>query len=888
MRYFIFDDSETYPIAILVKTSGFNKEAIRRYYVEPLLQKGIALGDIVAMTLKYNENNKAPKAFIDSYLEELLPALDSIGTQYLYCTDAAYFKVLTKQNRPNTRLGYVDPCVIKGFEHMKVIYGVSHTTIPYNPNNVTYLELANSTVADKYLGKYQEIGVDIIHHAAYPKTLEDIARALDSLHEHPVLAADIETFSLDFSQAGVGSITFCWSENHGISFLCDYSPLSEPDQNNNHGLFVPNEEVRALIKQFFIDYKGEIIWHRANYDLKVLIYTLWMDDLLDYEGLLEGLFTVFPDGRTHDTLIVGYLATNTTVSNPLSLKHLAQNFAGDWAQDEDDIKDIRKIPSKDLLLYNLIDGLATFYVMNTYYPKLVEDEQEEIYHSLMLPSQKVIIQTELTGMPLCADRVQEVKKTLLDIQTTAENELKGLHPDGSVNPAVREYIEQVELHIQTKAMEAINSKLKTKQHPLSKFSDLKFNPGSSQQLAYLLHNVMDLPVIERTPKKSPSTKADTIEKLINHTDNPHIRSFLSALIKYNEVSKILSTFIAAFERGLVKNDGRTYLHGNFNIGGTKSGRLSSSDPNLQNIPSNSVYGPLVKSCFIAPEGFLFTGADFNSLEDMISALTTKDPNKLKVYEEGFDGHSLRAVYYFSDELGHIDITDPEQVNKLKEMDHPLRQDSKAPTFLLTYGGTFHGLMRNLGWSEEKAKQVEASYHEMYSVSDQWVQDKLDEAAARGYVVVAFGLRLRTPLLARTIRGHATTPYIAAKEGRTAGNALGQSYGLLNNRALNEFMAKVWDSPYRLKVRPIAMIHDAIYLLIADDIEVIEWVNKELIKSMRWQELPEIQHPTVKLGAALDIFYPSWEKHLTLPNDASQEEIAELCQKYIESLSEPEE
>src|SRR5690606_19651736 len=85
------------------------------------------------------------------------------------------------------------------------------------------------------------------------------------------------------------------------------------------------------------------------------------------------------------------------------------------------------------------------------------------------------------------------------------------------------------------------------------------------------------------------------------------------------------------------------------------GRLSSSNPNLQTIPANSKYGKLIKSCFRAPEGWLFVGLDFASLEDRISALTTKDTNKLKVYTDGFDGHSLRAQSYFSEQMPDIEL-----------------------------------------------------------------------------------------------------------------------------------------------------------------------------------------------------------------------------------------
>jgi DNA polymerase-1 len=348
----------------------------------------------------------------------------------------------------------------------------------------------------------------------------------------------------------------------------------------------------------------------------------------------------------------------------------------------------------------------------------------------------------------------------------------------------------------------------------------------------------------------------------------------------------LSTFLPAFEAGVWKGDDRAWLHGNFNIGGTVSGRLSSSDPNLQNIPANSMYGKLVKECFQAPSGWLFCGADFNSLEDYISALTTKDPNKLNVYVKGYDGHCLRAAYYFRDQLPQIDLDDPKSVNSIKKTHPELRQESKTPTFALTYQGTYHTLMANLGWTEEKAKAIEQAYHDMYAVSDAYIQSRLKQASKDGYVSVAFGLRVRTPLLAQVVWGGHKMPYEAAAEGRTAGNALGQSYGLLNNRAAVEFFEKVWASPYAESILPVALIHDAIYILVKDDIEVVEWANRELIKSMQWQELPEIQHDTVKLGAALDIFWPSWANSITLPNNADQATIRSVCEAAKQQLDKP--
>jgi DNA polymerase-1 len=244
--------------------------------------------------------------------------------------------------------------------------------------------------------------------------------------------------------------------------------------------------------------------------------------------------------------------------------------------------------------------------------------------------------------------------------------------------------------------------------------------------------------------------------------------------------------------------------------------------------------------------------------------------------KGYDGHCLRARSYFTDQCPDIEDT-IESVNSMKKKYPELRQDSKAPTFLLTYGGTYHGMMSNLGWPEDKSREIEANYHELYKVSDQYVARRLNQASKDGYVEVAFGLRVRTPLIKQVVWNSSRVPFEAQAEGRTAGNALGQSYGLLNNRAAVAFFQKVWASKYRYDIKPVALIHDAIYILIRDDVEVVEWANRELIVAMQWQDLPEIQHPTVKLGAALDIFWPSWANATTLPNNADTTTIVSLCQ-----------
>lgn len=504
---------------------------------------------------------------------------------------------------------------------------------------------------------------------------------------------------------------------------------------------------------------------------------------------------------------------------------------------------------------------------------MVQDKQEELYHSLMVPSLKTIIQMELIGMPMDDAVIQQTKKQLAEEQDKHLQVLQNSPVIKMLNLVLRK--SEWEKDFEGRKAKAKNpDKILPKN--LAYFDDKTFNPNSGPQMQRLLYEHMGLPVIDLTDTKQPATGGDTLKKLLNHTQESAYKEIIEALIGHAGVDKILTAFIPAFEKGVKKSDGMRYLHGSFNLGGTVSGRLSSSKPNMQNLPSGSTYGKLIKQCFKAPPGWLFCGADFSSLEDRINALLTKDPAKIKVYTDGYDGHSLRAFAYFGDQMPDI-IDTVESINSISTKYKHLRQESKSPTFALTFQGTWMTMVKNLGWDEAKAKKVEANYHALYAESTMWVKARIAEAAKAGYAEGAFGLRIRTPLLAQTFLGTSSTPREAEAEARTLGNAIsGQSYGLLNSRAMNVFMEKVRTSKYRYDILPVAQIHDAGYYLIKDDPEVVAFANQGITEAMAWQDLPEIQHPQVKLSANLDIFWPSWANAITLPNDADQATIIQVC------------
>lgn len=222
-----------------------------------------------------------------------------------------------------------------------------------------------------------------------------------------------------------------------------------------------------------------------------------------------------------------------------------------------------------------------------------------------------------------------------------------------------------------------------------------------------------------------------------------------------------------------------------------------------------------------------------------------------------------------------------QINSISKKYPEYRNNSKPVTFAMAYGGTPYTLEKNCGFTPSEAQEIADRYHQLYTESDDWIKQKLDECCQLGYATVAFGLRIRTPILSKSILNTNATARISSSEARSVGNAIsGQSYGLLNNRAAVAFMEKVWASDYKYDIFPIAQIHDASYFIIKDDINVLKFVNDHLIEEMSWQDLPELHSDKVKLESELDLFHPSWNDPITLPNNLSKDGLKEVINNSL--------
>lgn len=465
----------------------------------------------------------------------------------ILCSDPEYFKTLTNLTKCEALVGQV---LGSPYVKPKVMCIPSPENLLFNGDSIrSTIRFVLNQCKDYLEGNYLEIGQDIIHKAYYPNNVLDIVAFLDDLHQHSQLFVDIETFNLKVTQAGLGSICFTWDEHNGGAFLID---LNQEDK----------KLIRQILKDFFKKYDGSLVFHKANYDVCVLIYELFMgSDITNLKGLHEGLDTLCK--KLEDTLVITYLATNNCGGNVLGLKQLAAPFAGNWAID---VKDITQIDTDQLLKYNLIDGLCTAYVYKTYYPQMVRDEQEELYKGLFSETLKTNIFMQLVGMPI---NLEEVRKLAAELRAEESALLAYLQ-------STKE-IELAELKLSKQQMDKRNDILKTKKVTIDECF-VFFNFNSDNHLRVLFYDIFNLPVVDTTDSGLPAVNKHTIDKLKNHTQSEHQKTILTKISELSDVTKMLTSFIPAFETAHIDKYGHAHLMGNFNLCGTVSGRLSSNEP----------------------------------------------------------------------------------------------------------------------------------------------------------------------------------------------------------------------------------------------------------------------------------------------------------------------
>lgn len=840
-------------IAVLIKdydlTEG-NKTNLMYRYIQKLsgfnVEKPGFRFTFLGLAQSKDPKKKISKSDALKHIEELLEYCDTIGIKTLLCTDSQYFQLLTARSKLEDSIDGVYNCVIDSYNHITVLPSLHYNAVVMAPQKESLLEKSLKILAMHINGVYTKPGSDVLQKYTVCDIPVKLKLYLESIMYADEITCDIEATNLKFYKSELLTIAFGLSKTEAMA--C-------PVHRMYHNAGV-EQQMKDILKWFFNNYKGKVWFHNALFDVKQLTYRLYMSNLDDFNGMQEGL-TAF--SNVHDTFMVAYLAKNSTFRQGLGLKELSKEYMGEYAED---VTDAASVPKDDLLLYNAKDCCATWYVLDTYRPIMVMDDQEYVYNTIMQPSMKPLLKMMLTGLPLDLDRTEEAR---VQLQAKLDEAVDKLHKSHYVKRAVSV--------LKYQASVKYNATHKTKQKTPDEI-ELEFNPNSSDQLRLLLFEILGFEEIEKTKAGKSSTKRGFIEEYLIEAKadgDTEVIECLESLVAVSQISIILNTFINAFkELNITHPSGYHFLKGNLKLGGTQSGRLSSSEPNLQNLPSGSKYGKIIKNCFVAPKGWLFAGADFSALEDRIGAILSKDKNKTLEFAKNFDGHSLRALAFFPEELPEGLSIDSLEDNKLiKKQYGDIRGKSKGPSFAMQYGCGPGKIQQLLKCSKAKAEQVYSAYHNLYSGLADFAQKNKIQGMTNGYVTGAFGLRLRTPKLKAHKSGTKESTEVGS-EARSASNMVTQSWGMLMNRAFIDFDNRVEQSPYANKIRLINTIHDAVYLLVKDEPEVIQWVNINLVDCMKWQD-GLITSDEVKMEAEID-FGLDWAHQETLHNNATIEEI----------------
>lgn len=253
-------------------------------------------------------------------------------------------------------------------------------------------------------------------------------------------------------------------------------------------------------------------------------------------------------------------------------------------------------------------------------------------------------------------------------------------------------------------------------------AEQEFNMNSPKQLQAILFEKMGLPVIKKTPSGTPSTNEEVLQELALDYPLPKL------ILEYRGLAKLKSTYTDKLPKMINPETGR--VHTSYHQAVTATGRLSSTDPNLQNIPIRNEEGRRIRQAFIAPNGFKIMAVDYSQIELRIMAHLSGDKALLEAFQQGKDIHAATAA-----EIIGVDIED---------VTSEQRRRAKAVNFGLIYGMSAFGLAKQLGIPRGEAQQYMDTYFERYPGVMQYMEDTRSTASEQGYVETIFGRRLHLP------------------------------------------------------------------------------------------------------------------------------------------------
>ncbi len=592
------------------------------------------------------------------------------------------------------------------------------------------------------------------------QSFEDLDLLIQKIEQATSLAIDTETTSLNTYEAKLVGISLSFQEGEAyylpVGHVLPAAPLALTFGEKNEkpaAQLVPDQlPLEEVLKRL----KGVL----ENPKIKKIAQNFKYDDQVLRRYRIE------IQGFDFDTLLASYLVEPAASHN---LDRLSQHYLGHQMISFKEVTENKKNPSfaevslDKALAYSAEDADVTFRLKKILEEEIKKNELEEVFHKIEIPLLPILSQMEVLGIKIDREFLSHLQKDF-------------------------------------------SEKLELSQKKIYELAGREININSPKQLGQLLFEELKLPV-QRKTKTGYSTDVDVLTELSKFHEVP------KEILFYRSITKLKSTYVDALLNLARKDTDR--VHTSFNQTIAETGRLSSTDPNLQNIPIKTEEGKKIRQAFIAEKNYELLSADYSQVELRILAHMCEDAALIKAFEQDEDIHRITAASIFG--------------VSLEEVTASMRGAGKTVNFGIVYGQTPFGLSQQLGIHPQKAKEYIQSYFDQFPGVQKFRDALLQEAYEKGKVRTLYGRQRVLPDL------HSKNPNLRNMAERMAFNAViqGTAADIIKLAMIRFDEIKRRE---KLESRLLLQVHDELVFEVKDGEKegMIKWVQEAMSNVLQMQ------------------------------------------------------
>ena len=625
-------------------------------------------------------------------------------------------------------------------------------------------------------------------------TEDDILRTIDTVRkvaQGNLLACDIETRRIEWEDNKLLSLGFATDINTCYAI---YNIPVIGANGKGH-----STAVWEALEDLFGDENITFIWHNGKFDCGRLKYLCNFDARIDEDTMLKHYCAINEKRGTHGLKDLGQLYLQAPAWDD-ELDRIKKDYCkqhkmrlGDFMYDD--------IPTSVLIPYMQRDCIAT-YRLHCVFERIGRPEASFIYRKLIEAS-NVYMRMELAGVRLDVDYLE-------DLEYELERELK----------EATTHLNEVVSHIWDPSEYALKTRAKAKQGDT-------FNIKSPKQLKWMLEKVLGYPV--------PSTDAATIEMLVDEVEsgvitNPEAKDFLEAISSVRKNSKYMDTYVQGMRECMCRD---MRIRGTFNLHGTETGRLSSSNPNMQNIPRDKK----IKNLLCATPGYKLVQLDYSQAELRVLAMLSEDPYLIGVYVGGKDLHDAVATEMFGPSF------DKEQ-----------RVMAKTINFGIAYGRGPGSIAQTFKKSMSEARAIIDKWYKPMPLVKAWIDNRRAMAKRGEPCVTLFG-RERHFVITNEDLNHIQNEYI-----NTPIQSVASDFTMFSLIEIDKFLRE-----NKLDARIVTTVHDSIIVECKDEKDLVDLVAQTCVRIMAETPLKYVPDCPVPFKADAEVGY-AWGKLRSWPEE----------------------